>query len=272
MSRVIRCSIVVLLSLVVTACNEAAESGGGSSPPLRFEAAATGEAYEVTLQPEPGQTTTARVWNPAVYPPVAGIVFVTGVDGGYIEPVDGIYERLASELARDGVASIFVKYRRPGRLDPSVADTLAAASYLRERGTRVMALSGWSFGGAVTTNAAIRIPEVVTVMGFALQSRFTEPAAQFTRQSILIFHSREDENVPFYAAGQILSIVPARLRKELVAFDTGNHHLDGMAPQIDPKAFSWLRQELGLTLRPAFVPFDLDSLEQTERETAEALR
>jgi hypothetical protein len=259
-------AFVVLASLLaLSACNQQHEIA--SPPLLAFEARETGVAYEVDLQVTPDSTAQARVWNPSVYPPVAGAVFVAGVDGGYIDPVNGIYDRLASALAHDGVASVFVKYRRPGRVDPSLADALAAADYLRQRGARTMAITGFSFGGAVVTHAAVLIPEVVTVLGFALQSRWTEPAAEFTRQSILIFHSRTDENVPFYAAGQILDAVPAHLRKELVAFDSGNHKLEGMAAEVDPRALAWLRQELGLAPRPAA----LHGLEIAEREAAEAL-
>lgn len=177
----------------------------------------------------------------------AGILFVTGVDGGFIQPVDGIYDRLAERFAKKGVSSVFVTYRQPGMIDPSVEDALSAADLLRGMGVKRLAIVGWSFGGAVISHSATLIPEAVTAVGFAPQSRETEPVAFFTdRQSMLLFHSRADENVPYEASEQILAELPEAVQRELHLYDDADHYLSGMEGIIDPIAESWLIEKLAL--------------------------
>jgi alpha/beta superfamily hydrolase len=188
----------------------------------------------------------SRIWNAPPHPSKkAGVIFVSGVDGGFIEPVDGIYERIARKLSRIGVPSVFVKYRSPGELENSVADAVAGANYLRALGKTRLALVGWSFGGAVITQSAVRIPEAVTIVGLAPQARDTEAVTQFGRQSILLVHSRDDENVPFISSEQILSEAPAAIRRQLIALDGFDHYLSGARAQVDPFVENWLKAELG---------------------------
>ena len=174
-----------------------------------------------------------------------GIVFVSGVDGGFIEPVDGIYSRIAEKNALNCVSSIFVSYRNPGELATSVEDAQTAASYLRDRGVSKMAIIGWSFGGAVIAHAATIIPEVVTVIGFSPQSLDTEPFALLTsRQSLLLFHSTSDENVPFDSSQIIMDETPNFVHKELYPIDGADHHLTGAQAKIDPIVANWLNHML----------------------------
>lgn len=202
---------------------------------------------EILLPVGSFERTEARTWEPAgSVASEAGLIFVSGVDGGFVEPVDGIYERTANRFAKVGLHSVFVKYRDPGVLGPSVNDAMAAAKYLRSRGVKRMAILGWSFGGAVITNSAVRIPEVRTVVGFAPQSRETEAVGDFSQQSILLFHSDEDENVPFYASEQILAEVPEGVKKEFHPIYGADHLLTGRADEIDPIVNEWLGRELEL--------------------------
>lgn len=240
------CSVVLAFStLAVSACGQAPDSG----PSVEINPAFSqpGQFTPIALKASDGSPIQARLWRTEtslVARHRAGIVFVTGIDGDYLEPVDGAYSRLANSLAARGVVSIFVQYRAPGDLELSTEDALAGAAHLRALGVRSMALVGWSFGGAVITSSAVRIPEVRTVVGFAPQSQFTESAARFTHQSILLFHSRADENVPFYASEQILDTAPSSVRKRLEDFEDGDHALSGMADRIDPVASAWLAAEL----------------------------
>jgi dienelactone hydrolase len=171
-------------------------------------------------------------------------VFVSGVNGGFQEPADLIYDRFALELSHQGVPSIFVSYRYAGDIGPSVEDALAAASYLRDRGVKKMAVVGWSFGAAVAISSAVKIPETVTVTTFSGQSRDTEPVADFTKQSLLVVHSKQDENVPFFAAQEILDAVPPGVHTQFFPLEEGDHLLDGMSALVDPVFRTWLRQEL----------------------------
>jgi alpha/beta superfamily hydrolase len=193
-----------------------------------------------------GEETEARVWPPAQgsAPSDLGLLFVTGIDGGFIEPADDIYDRLAAHYSSLGAHSIFVQYRLPGQIEPSVADALTAAEWLRNHGVRRMAVLGWSFGGAVAIHSAVGVPEMRAVIGFSPQSLDTEPVLLFTTQSLLVFHSVQDENVPYSAVLGLMAEVPAGIRKELVSFQEGAHSLSGLSPEVSPKVLDWLGHDL----------------------------
>ncbi|HUP56669.1 MAG TPA: dienelactone hydrolase family protein [Bdellovibrionota bacterium] len=193
-----------------------------------------------------GESTTARVWGPDRSAAQLGIVFVSGVNGGYEQPADMLYERFAAEYGAAGVPSIHVRYRYPGYLEQSVQDGEAAANYLRQRGVRRMAVVGWSFGGAVAVHLGVRVPEVATVVTLSAQSRDTEVLHWFHGKSILVVHSRADENVPFYAAEQILEQVPSSSAREWYWLDDHDHLLDGASDLIDPVFRNWIRRKLFL--------------------------
>ncbi|MFL5811982.1 MAG: alpha/beta hydrolase family protein [Bdellovibrionia bacterium] len=212
-----------------------------------IEPVATPESLQ--LPTSEGEMAEGKIWKPRTNPYKAGIVFVSGVDGGFVEPVNGIYERIATELSHTGVTSIFVQYRKPGELEPSIQDALAAIDHLKSLGVQRVALVGWSFGGAVITHSATRAPEVATVVGFAPQSRDTEAVQQFTKQSILLVHSDEDENVPFEASQQILDEAPTGIEKQLVDLKGFNHILDGAQGQVDPIVLDWLNKKLGIPVQ-----------------------
>jgi alpha/beta superfamily hydrolase len=205
---------------------------------------------ELTLPIEapdaPGDSTQSIFWAPHTPTSRTGIIFVSGVDGGFIEPSDNIYHALAETFAYRGAASVFVKYRQPGELGASVEDTLAGAQQLRKLGISKMAIIGWSFGGAVITNSAVRIPEVQTIVGFSPQSRDTEAVQGFTRQSILLMHSKDDENVPFISSQQILDEAPASIKRQLVELEGFDHILTGARTKLEPIVTDWLGRELSL--------------------------
>ncbi len=247
-----------LLTTVITACG----SSPGTLMTLAPRTPAGSESFTPVFSPpgvpaplelktESGDPLQARLWRTETsqnrLDGQVGILFVSGnVDAPFVEPVDGIYVRLANAYAERGVVSLFINYRSAGDLEPSLADAKAGADYLRKIGIRRMALVGWSFGGAIITTLAPQVPEVVTVVGISAQSRDTEPVANFSRQSLLLLHSQEDDNVPFMAAGQILDEAPSTIHKELHAFETGDHYLTGMANLVDPIVKSWLETELRL--------------------------
>ena len=189
----------------------------------------------------------AKLWDPGgMEPPRAAIIFVTGIDGGFIEPVDGLYSRTAVGMLEKKVLSIFVTYRNPGELRDSVEDMTAAARLARSKGVKLMALVGWSFGGAVIINTSTRVPEVTTVIGIAPQSRDTEMVQVFRPNSLLLLHAETDENVPFESSQMILDDTPGRVRKKLIPFPSGDHYLSGMEQQVDPEIMKWLTEELRL--------------------------
>ncbi len=216
-----------------------------------------GLAAETSVSPPPSEvtlkvgdrdwdTTFARVWAPLVHSlaSTVGLIFVTGVDGGYDEPADAIYTATAEKFAKFGVRSVFVHYREPGDLQTSLEDAKAAAQYLREKGIGRIAILGWSFGGAVITNTAALIPEIVTVVGFAPQSAETVPI--LPTQSILLIHSESDENVPVSASEDILAETPVQSRHEFLRLTGYDHRLDGASPEVAPRVARWLQRELSV--------------------------
>jgi dienelactone hydrolase len=232
-------------ALLLSACGGTPHSATRSQASCRPESALGFAPWrEATLPTPDGDAVQAHTWPSGLDCSEVGIVFVTGIDGGFLEPVDGLYDRLAERFAALGVPSVFVTYRAPGDVESSVNDARAGVEWLKSHGVRRMALVGWSFGGAVLTNTPPRVPEIRTIVGVAPQSEHTEAAAEFTDQSALFFHSQVDENVPFYSSQQILETFPASVRTRLVPFDHGTHQLNGMADEVDPIAFSWIMSEL----------------------------
>src|SRR6059058_2052265 len=93
----------------------------------------------------------------------AAVVWVFGAGGGLGGPAGGLYERLASQLQPEGIASLQVAYRQPGRMQPCVADTLAGVAYFQTLGISRIILVGHSFGGAVVINAGAASADVIAV-------------------------------------------------------------------------------------------------------------
>jgi pimeloyl-ACP methyl ester carboxylesterase len=237
---------LLLSGAALTGCGSRIDAACHQGPEeYNEESSSEIRAQEVSLPVSAYTQTVARTWE-ALGAPEAGIVFVTGVDGGFEEPVDGIYQRLASHFARFRTASVFVKYREPGELVASVKDAIAAADWLKRKGIRSIAMVGWSFGGAVITHSAVRVPEVKTLVGLAAQSKDTEAVQKFSFQSLLLIHDYDDENVPYSAVGQILTELPAGIRAMHRAVSGSDHHLSGMRETVDPIAMNWLAEELGL--------------------------
>ena len=238
--------VVTLVSM--TGCNSADTTAGpghiGSTLQRTCQVPelvnGTDPSYE---EIELSNSATARTWMmPSAQ---EGIVFVSGVDGGFIEPVDGIYSRMAEKNLHNCVSSIFVSYRNPGELATSIDDATTAASYLRDHGVSKMAIVGWSFGGAVIAHTATLIPEITTIIGFSPQSLDTEPFSLLNAgQSLLLFHSTSDENVPFSSSQIIMDEAPSFIHKELFPIDGADHHLTGTRAKIDPIVTDWLNHML----------------------------
>jgi len=230
--------------------------GCGSSPPA--EPAANGPAciasftqawnsnldgfdQELTIWVANSQKTALRVKYPKEnMPSDYGVLFVTGIDGGYIQPADRIYSRIAQKMAEKGGTSAFVRYRNPGELGPSLEDARAAVIYLKNRGVKKIAALGMSFGGAIVIHTALNTPEVSLVIGFSPQGADTEPVERLKNQGLLVVHSEDDENVPYNSSVDLLMRAPKDLKKELFSLKGANHFLDGFSREIDPVVNAWI--------------------------------
>src|SRR4051812_12406590 len=58
------------------------------------------------------------------------ILWVFGSGGGLGGPAGGVYDRLAEAFRSEGVSSLELDYRRPGRLSPCVEDVLTGIDFL----------------------------------------------------------------------------------------------------------------------------------------------
>ena len=99
---------VAAASLALVSCGPSTTSV--AQPPSTTQSTAPEIARQATIRLRMGAgEVDARVWLPATQAGVpslpgpgkgAGLLFFSGVDGGFVEPVDGIYERMAVHFAK----------------------------------------------------------------------------------------------------------------------------------------------------------------------------
>src|SRR5262245_36445679 len=86
----VKSSFWILLALVaapLTGCGNAGSHGDSS--PIALNPA---QGEEVQLWLSSGESTVARVWSNGHLERRIGILFVSGVNGGYEEPADSLYD------------------------------------------------------------------------------------------------------------------------------------------------------------------------------------
>ncbi|AUX38939.1 hypothetical protein SOCE26_003200 [Sorangium cellulosum] len=193
------------------------------SHPLRLET----QAGEVNARLHPCAGDTAVLW-------------VFGAGGGLGGPAGGIYDRLAEQLRPEGLASLELDYRYPGRLAPCVADVLTGITYLQTLGKRRIVLVGHSFGGAVVIGAAVQSPAVIAVAALSSQTAGTSQVAQVSPRPILFVHGEADEVLP--ARGSLDLHARAREPKELLLYPGSRHGLDQCRDALDRDLSGWLRR------------------------------
>jgi pimeloyl-ACP methyl ester carboxylesterase len=114
--------------------------------------------------------------------------------GGFIGPAHGLYLHVGTELARHGVASIGIDYRRPGNLDKSLLDVAATADWAMRGGARRFVCVGHSFGGAVAVQAGVTLRGFCAgVVTLATQSAGCEVAGLLGDIPLLLVHGDRDE-------------------------------------------------------------------------------
>ncbi len=222
-------------------------NSGGGCRPEDLKNGPVMKNLELAVNDNTGDTTSAKAW---IAPGARhGIIFVTGIDGGFLEPADQIYTRTAESFYHQCVSSIFVTYRAPGNVPGnvkmSVADARSAIDHLKGLGINKMAIVGWSFGGAVISHTSAEVPEIATVIGFAPQGLYAEPIAQLRQsQSLLVFYSYDDENVAYTESQFLFDKAPGNIKKEAYPLSGYNHALDGTSRKIEPVFHNWLKDNL----------------------------
>lgn len=172
----------------------------------------------------------------------AGVVFMGGVAGGWDSPADGLYPRLASELAAEGITGVRVRFRHSTVLDACVEDALAAVQFLESAGCRTVAVVGHSFGAAVALQAAARSDLVHTVVTLATQSHGARAAAMLGSRSVLLVHGSADWVLPVACSEYVQQLVPGPHR--LVRLAGAGHSLDEAADEVHYLVRAWLTSQL----------------------------
>lgn len=176
-------------------------------------------------------------------PGEAAVVWVGGAGGGLYGPAGGMYPRLASALAAEGIASLRLDYRRPNDLVPCVLDTLLGVTYLAEtHRRRRVALVGHSFGGAVVITAGAESPEVVAVAALSSQTHGTRWVPRLSPKPLLLVHGSADEVLPDFCSKDIYR--RARDPKELRLYPGCRHGLDECQEDVDRHLTDWLKRVL----------------------------
>ena len=178
----------------------------------------------------------------------AAVLWVFGAGGGLGGPAGGVYERLGSRLAAEGLASLQVAYRRPARLVECVLDVLAGVAYLAERGRTRVVLVGHSFGGAVVITAGAASDAVIAVAALSSQLAGTEAAADLAPRPLLVAHGTADEILPDRCSRDIHR--RAREPKRLILYPGCRHGLDQCRDDLDRDLTPWLREVAGLRAVP----------------------
>jgi len=174
-----------------------------------------------------------------------GAVFVSGVGGGFGTPSQGLYPQLCRVLARQSIASLWVRFRHPTILEESILDVLAGISYLSDAGIDTLALIGWSFGGAVVIQAAAHSDHVRTVVTLATQSYGVAPVAQLGPHcSVLLLHGTGDERLPPSCSEYAYDL--ANEPKRLIYYDGAGHALNEVADEVRQVVGDWIVEQLNV--------------------------
>lgn len=195
---------------------------------------------ELTLHTNAGDITVR------LHPAAAGspaVVWVGGSGGGLDSPAWGMYPRLASQLAAQGIASLRLHYRHPNELEQCVADTMLGVQYLvQQLGHEGVALVGHSFGGAVVISAGALSDEVTAVVAMSSQTYGTNLAPKVSPRPLLLVHGTADEILSDICSRDIYA--RAKEPKELQLFAGCRHGLDECRDQVDALVVEWLVKRL----------------------------
>ncbi len=161
--------------------------------------------------------------------PRAGVLLLSGVDGGVDGPHDGFYSRLAADLIPQGLAVLRVNYRAPGNLTLSVEDALAALDEMRAAGVEPIAVVGFSFGGAVAIETAV-------------ESLGTDRVPLIAPRPLLVIVAARDQTVPAWASDDIYE--RAGEPKRLIVLDSDDHYLHDTAEAVRQLLLHWFAETL----------------------------
>ncbi len=169
-----------------------------------------------------------------------GIVLLGGAGGDFQTPADHLYPRLGDYFKEVGISSLNVKFRKTGNLAESITDILVGIEFLKSENIKTFGLIGYSFGGAVSVQAAFNETDVKTIVLISTQTSGLNPISFLPKEtSVFIIHGEEDEIIPPELAVQIYE--QAHEPKRIEIFDTGaSHNLDEIADEIYEEVRDWI--------------------------------
>lgn len=170
--------------------------------------------------------------------PLAGVVLVGGVGGGFDQPADGLYDRLGNSLSQEGIAVLRVRFRDPSVLAEAEHDVLAGCRVLLDLGVERLGLVGHSFGGAVVIRAAQWEPEATAVVTLATQSHGAEVVTRLQDRHVLLIHGTDDRILPAACSEDVARL--AGDQAEVILLDGAGHDLDSAAPKVLRQVHDWL--------------------------------
>jgi len=173
----------------------------------------------------------------------AAVLWVFGAGGGFGGPAGGLYTRLGRQLRPQGVLSLELAWRQPGRFGPCLADLLVGLDWLAAEGRERVVLVGHSFGGAVVITAGAAREEVVGVAALSSQSAGTDLAGALAPRPLLLVHGLDDEVLPADCSRDIHA--RAAEPKDLILYPGCRHGLDECRDELDRDLMGWLSEVLG---------------------------
>lgn len=126
-----------------------------------------------------------------------GVIWLGSARGGLDSPAHDLFGRLATDLTRQGITSLRLRYREPANLECCVEDALIGIQFLLQNGVESVVLVGYSQGGAVAIETGTAVPE--SVKGVALvasQSYGTSAVDRLSPRPLLIVQGADDQVVP----------------------------------------------------------------------------
>ncbi|MBC7691534.1 MAG: hypothetical protein H7222_07170 [Methylotenera sp.] len=247
---------VMASSLTLTACGskqsgpsdvpQASSNGDEVCQPLAASQIVYPNEVEIPIVgPNRGKPITyAKVWSAPASKKT--IIYLSGGRGGYDEPADAVYSRMAAKMAHHCVSSVFVAFRDEDTSNQDYdQDVLSAVEYARAQGSRKMVFMGWSFSGAIVADMVTRVPEMVSAVLFATQGADTGGFRKMNaNQSILMFHSKADKDLESTQSEIVYDEIPDGVEKVYYPLNGFDHALKGASKKIDPLLEAWLLEKL----------------------------
>lgn len=175
-------------------------------------------------------------------------VWVGGVGGGWDTPANALYPRLCRAFLDQGIASLRVRFRKPGNLAEAVHDVRAGVRFLEDQGIGAVAVTGHSFGGAVVIRAAAWSDAVRAAVTLATQSHGADPVAELgPRCALLLLHGDCDDILPWTCSATVFK--RARQPKRLRILEGAGHVLDEAADIVEQEVRAWLPARLDEAVR-----------------------